>query len=144
MHCYQANLIKFSRIVSALSSVKMKHFYLFYILIVIGISCNSAPDFKNYGVLSSEMVENPTIDTSNNIVRPVTLKERLYHLTNKSTNHNIDFVCKAYLKGNGDVLLEKTERHIVAPQETINLNVDSNSNDRVLKFEIVEAHTVNE
>jgi hypothetical protein len=90
------------------------------------------------------MVENPTIDTSNNIVRPVTLKERLYHLTNKSTNHNIDFVCKAYLKGNGDVLLEKTERHIVAPQETINLNVDSNSNDRVLKFEIVEAHTVNE
>jgi hypothetical protein len=144
MHCYQVNLIKFSRIVSALSSVKMKHFYLFYILIVIGISCNSAPDFKNYGVLSSEMVENPTIDTSNNIVRPVTLKERLYHLTNKSTNHNIDFVCKAYLKGNGDVLLEKTERHIVAPQETINLNVDSNSNDRVLKFEIVEAHTVNE
>jgi hypothetical protein len=143
MHCYQANLIKFSRIVSALSSVKMKHFYLFYILIVIGISCNSAPDFKNYGVLSSEMVENPTIDTSNNIVRPVTLKERLYHLTNKSTNHNIDFVCKAYLKGNGDVLLEKTERHIVVPQETINLNVDSNSNDRVLKFEIVEAHTVN-
>jgi len=122
----------------------MKHFYFFYILIVIGISCNSAPDLKNYGVLSSEIVENPTIDTSNNIVQPVTLKERLYHLTNKSTNHSIDFVCKAYLKGDGDVLLEKIEKHIVAPQETINLNIDSTSNSRVLKFEIIEAHTVNE
>ena len=137
-------MISFNLIVSAPSSVKMKHFYFFYILVVIGISCNSAPDLKNYGVLSSEMVENPTIDTSNNIVRPVTLKERLYHLTNKSTNHHIDFICKAYLKGDGNVLLEKTEKHTVAPQETINLDVDSSSNSRVLKFEIVEAYTVNE
>jgi hypothetical protein len=92
---------------SAPSSVKMTHIYLFYILIVIGISCNSEPSPKNYGVISSEIVENPTIDTSNNIVRPITLKERLYHLTNKSTNHSIDFVCKAYLKGDSDVLSEK-------------------------------------
>jgi hypothetical protein len=121
----------------------MKHIYLFYILTVIGISCNSAPDLKNYGVISSEIVENPAIDTSNNIVRPVTLIARLYHLTNKSTNHNIDFVCKAYLKGNGHALLEKTEKHVVAPQETINLDVDSSFNSRLLKFEIAEAYTVN-
>jgi hypothetical protein len=125
-------------------SVKMKHFYSFYLLIVMGISCNSALDLKNHGVISSEIDSIPTIDTNNNIVRPVTLAARLYHLTNKSTNHHIDFVCKAYLKGNGDVILEKTERHVVAPQETINLDLDSNSNNRVLKFEIVEAHTVNE
>jgi hypothetical protein len=129
---------------SAPFSVKMKHIYLFYILIVIDISCNSAPDLKNYGVISSEINEIPTIDTSNNIVRPVTLTARLYHLTNKSTNHHIDFICKAYLKGDGNVLLEKTEKHTVAPQETINLDVDSSSNSRVLKFEIVEAYTVNE
>jgi hypothetical protein len=126
------------------SSVKMKHIYLFYILTVIGISCNSAPDLKNYGVISSEINAIPTIDTSNNTVRPVTLIARLYHLTNKSTNHNIDFVCKAYLKGDGDVLLEKTEKHTVAPQKTINLDIDSSSNSRVLKFEIFEAYTANE
>ena len=125
-------------------SVKMKHIYLFYISIVIGVSCNSAPSPKNYGVISSEINEIPTIDTSNNIVRPVTLIARLYHLTNKSTNHHIDFICKAYLKGDGNVLFEKTEKHTVAPQETINLDVDSSSNSRVLKFEIVEAHRVNE
>jgi hypothetical protein len=92
----------------------------------LGVSCNSAPDLKSYGVISSEIGSIPTIDTSNNIVRPVTLIARLYHLTNKSTDHNIDFICKAYLKGNGDVISEKTEKHIVAPQETINLNIDSN------------------
>jgi hypothetical protein len=94
----------------------------------LGISCNSAPDLKNHGVISSEIDSIPTIDTSNNIVRPVTLAARLYHLTNKSTDHSINFVCKAYLKGNGDVILEETEKHVVAPQETINLKIDSNSN----------------
>jgi len=68
---------------------------------------------------------------------------RLYHLTNKSTNHKIDFVCKAYLKDEGGVLSEKAEKHIVAPQETINLDIDSNNNQKLLKYEIVSAAIVN-
>lgn len=121
----------------------MKRLYL-CILIVSVISCKSAPSLKSYGVISSEVDSIPTIDTSNHIVRPVILAARRYHLTNKSTDHSINFVCKAYLKGDGDLISEETEKHVVAPQETIDLKNDSSSNSRLIKFEIIEAHTVNE
>jgi hypothetical protein len=128
---------------SALSSVNMKRIYFFYILIILGVSCNSAPDLKSHGVILSEVDSIPTIDTSNNIVRPVTLAARRYHLTNKSIDHSINFICKAYLKGDSDVISEETEKHVVAPQETIDLKNDRSSNSRVIKFEIIEAHAVN-
>ncbi|MGY4536098.1 hypothetical protein ACVW0P_000492 [Mucilaginibacter sp. UYNi724] len=119
----------------------MRRSYL-CILIAIVLSCKSAPDLKNYGVISSEVDSIPTIDTSNNIVRPVTLASRNYHLTNKSADRNISFVCKAYLKGDNKVISEKTEKHVVAAQKTIDLNIDSDINYKVVKYEIVNASTV--
>jgi hypothetical protein len=125
------------------SSFKINQLY-FCFLIASCVSCNQTSSFKDYGVISSEIGYVPTIDTTNNSVRPVTLISRLYQLTNKSTDHKIDFVCKASLKYKGGVLSEKREEHIVAPQETINLNIDSNNNRKVFKYEIVSAGIVNE
>lgn len=123
-------------------SFKIKQLYL-CIFIATCASCNQTSSFKDYGVISSETDSIPTIDTSNNDIRPVILVGRLYHLTNKSTDHSINFVCKAYVKGDDDVISEKTEKHILAPQETINLEIDSNNNQKVLKYEIFSAATVN-
>jgi hypothetical protein len=106
------------------------------------MSCKSAPDLKSYGVISSEVDSIPTIDTSNNVVRPVTLAVRQYHLTNNSVNHNINFTCKVYLKSDGKVQSEKTEEHIVLPKETIKLNIDSDDYYNVVKYEIAKASTV--
>ncbi len=131
----------------------MRKSYL-YILIAIVVSCKSAPDLKSYGVIASTVGEIPTIDTSNCVVKPVTYQVAGYTLNNKSTNQKINFVCKAYFNilsscpqnwSNIDtLLLEHTEKHVVAPKGEIKLDMDSTSNYRIIKYEVIEATSVAE
>ncbi|RYU86215.1 hypothetical protein EWM62_18590 [Mucilaginibacter terrigena] len=124
----------------------MRRFYL-CILIAIVISCKSAPDFKDYGVISIEVDSIPGLDTSNNVVRPLG-EIRRYYLTNKSTKDTINFICKAYLKADNQALSEKIVKHTVAPQETIwldiyNSGIDSNEDQKLINYKIISANLVN-
>jgi hypothetical protein len=130
----------------------MRLLYLF-VLITIVVSCKSATSPKTYGLINRNILEIPTIDTSNHIVRPITDTIRQYILSNQSTDKKINFVCKVSFKdlsecwvslqGNHDIIVEHTEKHVVAPQGEVKLDIDSNSEYRVLKYEIIEANIIN-
>jgi hypothetical protein len=129
----------------------MRRLYICYLLIAVCFSCNKASPAKDYGIISSELFEIPAIDTTNHVVQPIDYETRSYSISNKSTDHKINFICKAYLKGHfycevslsgNKSILEHTEKHTVAPKETIKLDIDSNRNYEVLKYEIVSASTI--
>jgi len=113
-----------------------------YILIIPAllalISCNSNSSLKSYGTITTEIGEAASIDTSCNKVEPTILLFKSYTLSNKSKDQNIRFVCKAFITYY-DKTFERSEVHILSPQKSTLLEIDSNLHSNLVKYEIVSA-----
>lgn len=114
----------------------------FIALLVIHFSCNSRTNLKRYGVITSEIGETASIDTTTypHHPVPVTLTVKLFELKNKSNDQKIVFVCKCTYRNYDGSVSGDTEEHVVGPQEIVELNRDSGVNYHVIKYEVIEAH----
>ncbi|WP_191188518.1 hypothetical protein [Mucilaginibacter pankratovii] len=103
------------------------------------VSCSSSPSPKSYGAITSDTAVSANIDTTCGNVRPITNFWRLYTLTNKSKEHKVTFTCKAFVEDYSKTF-ERSETHVLAPKQEVQLEIDSSFYTNLVKYEIVDAN----